>query len=96
MVNINRYEPLRRGFLTFVDLPADIQHKKAVVSIENKEEFCFLWGITAALCRVNLNGSRPSSYPHYNSVLKYEDIHFPIALKGVAKFEKMNNLSINL
>ena len=40
--------------------------------------------------------NRLSSYPHYSSVLNYEGIHFPIALKDVSKFEKLNNLSINV
>ena len=40
--------------------------------------------------------NRPSSYQHYSSVLKYEGIHFPIALNDVSKFEKLDNLSINV
>ena len=80
VVNMNLYEPLRSGFSTFVELPADVQHKKAMVNIENVYEFCFLWAITAALNPAKRHVDRPSSYPHYSSVLKYVGISFPIAL----------------
>ena len=32
VVNMNRYEPFRGGLSTFVELPAHIQHKNAVVN----------------------------------------------------------------
>ena len=96
VVNMNRYEPIRGGFSTFVELPADVREKKAVVNSKNRDEFCFLWAVTAALNPAKDNVNRLSSYPHYSSVLKYEGINFPIALKDVSKFEKLNNLSINV
>ena len=96
VVNMNRYDPIYGGFSTFVELPADIQEKKAVVNIKNRDECCFLWAVTAALNPAKDHVDRPSSYPHYSSVLKYEGINFPIALKDVSKFEKLNNLSINV
>ena len=95
VVNMNQYEPIHGGFSIFVELLADIQHKKAVVNIENEDEF-FLWAVTAALNPAKHHVNRPKSYPHYSSVLKYEGINFPIALKDVSKFEKLNNLSINV
>ena len=96
VVNMNRSGPIRDDFSTFVELPADIQHKKAVVNIENEDEFCFLWAVTAALNTTRDNLNRPKSYPHYSLVLKYEYINFPIALKDVPKFLKIKNLSINV
>ena len=84
---MNRYKSFRGGFSTFVELPADIQHKKAVVNIENENEFRFLWAVTAALNPAK-HVNKPKSYPHYSSVLKYEGINFPIVLKNVSKFKK--------
>ena len=86
VVNMNRYDPIHGGFSTFVELPADIQHKKAVLNIENEDEFSFLWAVTAALNPARDNVNTPKSYRHYSSVLKYEGINFPIALKDVSKF----------
>ena len=44
VVNMNRYDPIRGGFSTFVELPADVQEKKAVVNIKNRGELCFFVG----------------------------------------------------
>ncbi|CAD6242833.1 GSCOCG00012641001-RA-CDS, partial [Cotesia congregata] len=46
----------------------------------------------------NLTGhpERTTSYPHFSSVLNYEGIKFPVALRDIPKFEKLNNLSINV
>ena len=82
VVNMNRYDPICGGFSTFVEIPADVQEKKAVVNIKNRNEFCFLWALTAALNPAKDNVNRQSSYPHYSSVLKYEGINFPIALRA--------------
>ncbi|XP_043266555.1 uncharacterized protein [Venturia canescens] len=95
-VNINRYEPLRGGISTYADIPRDIKMKKAVVNIKNNDEFCFLWAVTAALHPAENHADRTSSYPDFETVLKYDGIHFPIALKDICKFEKMNNLTINV
>ncbi|CAD6224302.1 GSCOCG00011769001-RA-CDS, partial [Cotesia congregata] len=78
-------------------LPKEIQLKHAVINIQNKDEFCFLWCVTAALCGSGTSNSvRTTSYPHFSSILKYHGIQFPIQLKDILKFETMNNLKINV
>ncbi|XP_043285742.1 uncharacterized protein [Venturia canescens] len=96
VVNINQYSPLRGALSTFVTLPHDIQKKKAVVNIKNDDEFCFLWAVTAALHPMHKNVDKLSSYSQYLSELKHDGINFPITLNSIPKFEKMNNLTINV
>ena len=67
VVNINRYDLIHGGFSTFVELPADVQEKKAVVNIKNRDEFCFLWAVTATLNPDKDHVDRPSSYSHYST-----------------------------
>lgn len=98
-VNINRYDPINVGISTYVEIPKFIQNTKAVLNIRNSDEYCFLWSIVAALNPCNnkkLNPNRISSYPHFSSVLKYENISFPIHLRDISRFEKLNNSSINV
>ena len=64
--------------------------------MKNNDLYWFLWSVVAALCPVDRNPCSTSSYPHFNEVLKYDDINFPIKFSDVQKFEKMNNLSINI
>ncbi|KAK0087281.1 hypothetical protein PV326_005253, partial [Microctonus aethiopoides] len=40
---------LMGGVSTWLDLPSDIELKKAVVNIKNDDEFCFLWALTSSI-----------------------------------------------
>ncbi|XP_015605521.2 uncharacterized protein LOC107272660, partial [Cephus cinctus] len=84
-VNINRYIPIHGGLSTFIELPKEVQSKKAVVNIRNNDPYCFLWSVTAALHPVKNNVSVIGSYPHFSSVLRYEGLNFPIGLKDISK-----------
>lgn len=96
-VNINNFSPLKGGISTFVRLPDFISRKRAVVNVKNRDSYCFLWAVVSALHPVeNKHPDRVTSYPHFKDVLKYDSIEFPIKLHDIKKFEKLNNLSINL
>ncbi|KAB0804871.1 hypothetical protein PPYR_01841 [Photinus pyralis] len=95
-VNINSYIPLKGGISTYVKVPYFIAVKHAVVNVKNNDEFCFLWAIVSALYPVQHHTDRVSNYPHFSEVLNYDSINFPIRLDDVTKFEKLNNLAINL
>ncbi|XP_053596734.1 uncharacterized protein LOC128668248 [Microplitis demolitor] len=71
---MSRYVPLQAGASTFVRLPRDIQLKRAVLNIENHDEYCFLWCVVAATHEAHTgHRERTTSYPHYSSVLQYEE-----------------------
>nr|CAI5817821.1 unnamed protein product [Callosobruchus analis] len=90
-VNINQYNPLRGG--SYIKLPKKIEYKKAVLNIQNKDDFCFAYSVMAALAPTTKNPCRPSSYPHFSSLLKFNGIEFPVQLKDISSFEKQNNIS---
>ncbi|XP_057337657.1 uncharacterized protein LOC130675808 [Microplitis mediator] len=98
VITMSKYTPLRAGGSTYIQLPRDIQLKHAVLNIENFDDYCFLWCVTAALypCEWGNHSERVTSYPHFSSVLSYEGIKFPISLKDIPKFEKLNDLTINV
>ncbi|CAD6222101.1 GSCOCG00011722001-RA-CDS, partial [Cotesia congregata] len=73
-----------------------VKKKRAVTNIQNDDEFCFLWCVNAALHPPVLVPADPSSYRHFSVRLNYEGIQFPIKLNDIPKFEKMNDLSINV
>nr|CAH7768883.1 unnamed protein product [Callosobruchus chinensis] len=95
-INFNSYTPINVGISTYIEMPKFIQKTKAVLNIQNKDQNCFLWCIVAALNPCVRNSNRTSSYPHFSRILKYDGIDFPISLKDIPIFEKMNNLSINV
>ncbi|KAB0802687.1 hypothetical protein PPYR_04873 [Photinus pyralis] len=95
-VNISSYVPIRGGASTYIKVPHFIALKRAVINVKNNDPFCFLWSVTAALYPVHKDGDRISSYPHFDTVLNRGNIQFPIKLSDIKKFEKLNNLAINL
>ncbi|XP_030751512.1 uncharacterized protein LOC115879024 [Sitophilus oryzae] len=94
-VNINKYNPLRAG--TFIDLPTQIKRKEACVNVQNSDDMCFAWAVLSYLYPVSSEvAKRTSSYPDPQKVLNLKGIQFPMTLKQIPRFEKQNNLSINV
>ncbi|XP_036140462.1 uncharacterized protein LOC118644854 [Monomorium pharaonis] len=94
ILNINKYNPLHAG--CYVTLPREIMMKRAVVNVNSKDNACFAWSVVAALHPAERNTGLESSYPHYTTVLKFDDIAFPVTVKDIGKFESLNNISINV
>ncbi|XP_077262916.1 uncharacterized protein LOC143897854 [Temnothorax americanus] len=57
---------------------------------------CFAWSVVAALHPAERHSERESSYRHYTTVLNLQGIEFPMTLKQIKKFERLNDISINV
>lgn len=84
------------GGSSYIKLPKFIENKKAVVNIENQDQYCFAWAVTSALYPANGRTSDVSSYPHYSRVLNLTGMNFPVKLRDISKFEELNNISVNV
>ncbi|XP_050465071.1 uncharacterized protein LOC126858636 [Cataglyphis hispanica] len=93
-VNVNRYNPMRAG--CYVEIPREIKLKKAVISVRSTDDVCFAWAVVAVLYPVEKHAERSSRYPYYTAVLNLEDVEFPMNLNGIARFERLNDISINV
>lgn len=93
-IRIAKYNPLRAG--SWIDLPAWLKSRKAIINVKNAGDDCFALAVMSALFPVDKNSDRPSSYPSYETHLKFHNITFPLALKDVPKFETQNNISVNV
>ncbi|XP_018378592.1 PREDICTED: uncharacterized protein LOC108771163, partial [Trachymyrmex cornetzi] len=78
------------------EVPREIILKKAVVSVKSMDNACFTWSVVAALYLAKSHADRKSSYPHYTTVLNFAGIEFPMTLKDILKFERLNAVSINV
>jgi len=58
--------------------------KRAVINVTDNAYFA--WSMVAALYSAEKNSERMSSYPHYTTVLTFNDIKFPMTLKNIGKF----------
>ncbi|XP_072390323.1 uncharacterized protein [Diabrotica undecimpunctata] len=94
-VNINKYE-VGNGASSFIRLPEQIQKKHACINIKNDDEACFFWSIVSAIYPAKCSSDRTSSYPHYATVLNIDGLETPMTIQGISKFEKLNNISVNV
>ena len=75
---------------SYIPLPDWISQKKAIVNIENKDEKCFLWCILRYLHPRDKNDTRLTDLKKYENSLHTKGIDFPLKLKHISKFEKLN------
>ncbi|XP_011859093.1 PREDICTED: uncharacterized protein LOC105556605 [Vollenhovia emeryi] len=94
MINVNRCNPMRVG--CWIDMPPVIKLKKAVVNVKSMDNACFAWAVVAALYPAEKHTSRCNQYPDYRTVLKLDGIDFPMTLKRISRFERLNDMSINV
>lgn len=94
-VNNNKYVAFSGS--SYLPLPPEIKHKKAVINIRNHDEKCFMWSILAALCKVQNHAERVSNYRKHVNKINLDGISFPVTLNQIKIFEKNNpRISVNV
>ena len=82
------FNPMRGS--SYIPLPDWIVRKKAIVSIRNKNEKCFLWCVLRYLHPRDRNDFRLTDLKQYENSLNTKGIKFPVRVKDISKFEKLN------
>ena len=82
------YNPTKGS--SYISLPNWISNKKAIVNIKNKDEKCFLWCILRYLHPKERDEERIKDFKKYEFSLNTKGINFPMKLKDITKFEKLN------
>ena len=93
-IHIVTYKPLKGS--SYLPLPAKLANKKAIVNVQNQDDRCFMWSILAALHPAVENPHRVTKYEQYRDELDFANIPFPVRVTDVIKFEKKNNISVNV
>ena len=75
---------------SYIDLPQRIKNKKAIINIKNKDDKCFLWSILRYLNPKEVHKERLSDLKKYEFSLNTKGITFPMKIKDISKFEKLN------
>ena len=75
---------------SYIPLPDWISNKKAIVNIKNKDEKCFLWCILRYLYPRDRDEERLTDLKKSEFSLNTKGITFPMKLKDITKFEKLN------
>ena len=93
-VYVPRYEPFRGG--RYMPLLKQLQKKKAILNVQNRDNQCLRWAIRAALFPPPQGVSRTTSFPTEDG-LNFAGIDFPKPVLQIDKLEKQNpNLAINV
>ena len=93
-VRTNKYNPMRGS--SYLDLPPFIKAKKAVINVKNNDQQCFKWAVLSALFPASDHVDRVSKYEEFSDTLNFNGIQFPVTLKDIPKFEKLNDISVNV
>eukprot|EP01050_Picozoa_sp_SAG11_P031055 SAG11_NODE_9466_length_908_cov_350.725587_1_plen_302_part_11 len=91
-LHVGRYKPLKGS--SYVELPKELQQKKAIVNVKNTDNECFKWAILSALYPQQKHANRVNKYKKINHNLTFTQLPMPIS--DITKFENANDISINL
>ena len=80
---------------SYIEIPI---RSNAILNIQNNDKYCFIWSILAHMFPCYRNGQRVSNYKYYFDELNIQGFDFTNGFKcsDVKRFEKLNNLSINI
>ena len=82
------YMPIKGS--SYIPLPEWIIRKKAIVSLRNNDSKCFIWSILRYLHPREKNDCRLKDLKQYEFSLNTKGITFPMKVKDIDKFEKLN------
>ena len=91
ILEIRMVEPYQECASSFLDTPSELKDvRRSLLSIKNKDEFCFLYSVLAGLFPQKKHGDRPSTYSSYLDLLVFKSSDFPMPLSKIRFFEKQN------
>ncbi|XP_072159613.1 uncharacterized protein [Bemisia tabaci] len=92
-LRINFYRPLSKGS-TYIPLPINSKH---IVNVKNSDDKCFMYAMLGKKLPIGTkNKNRPFQYNQYLENYDFSCLEFPVKLKDISKFEKVNNLSVSV
>ena len=93
--NLFKYDWL--GGSSYTPLPEFIANTKSVINIKNTDNKCFLWSCIASRHPpITNHAERVSHYLPYIKEFKYDDEDMPMKIHKISKFEKANQVCINV
>ena len=97
---VSQYRPIKAG--KYIPTPKSIAAKQAIINVQNTDDRCFEYAILSALHHDDLtplqkvNANYVSNYKQWENTLNFDGITFPMSMKNIKKFEKQNNICVNI
>ncbi|XP_050066082.1 uncharacterized protein LOC126555168 [Aphis gossypii] len=96
-LRINLVNPLKGG--AYLDLPKFIREKKAIINVKNKDKYCFKYSILTKYDKRSNKSRFNQKYFDFlekKNGLDFKCIDFPTPINQIKKFERLNNVSVNV
>ena len=93
-LTIAQYTPVKGS--SYIPLPNKLKTKKAIINIKNSDAKCFMWSILAAIHPAKQTAERLYHYQQFQDKLDFSGIEFPVTVDKIGKFERQNNISVNV
>ncbi|CAB4015283.1 Gastrula zinc finger [Paramuricea clavata] len=93
-LNMAKYTPLKGS--SYIPLPRKLKTKKAIINVKNTDNKCFMWSILAGIHPAQRDAERLHYYQQFKDGLNFDDIEFPVTIDKIGKFERQNNISVNV
>ena len=77
-------------------LPKSFCNSTYVIDIQNDDNYCFLWSILAQKYTADSYRDRVSFFKKHFHEPNQGYIQFPMKMKNIPTFERLNNLTINV
>ena len=88
-IHTYQFNPIKGN--SYIPLPDWIMRKKAIISIRNKDNKCFIWSILRYLYpRQKYGGNLSDLRPYENELKIPKDFKFPVKVVDITKFENAN------
>ena len=94
VLKLCKYQPYLGS--SYIQSPDWVRNTLSVVNVQNEDNLCFLWHIAAALYPVAVHHERPSNYKEHLDKFDVTGISWPMEIGQIEKFERQNNLCINV
>lgn len=90
------YDPLKGS--SYIDLPANLKHKKACINIQNEDDKCLMYCVIYHFRKheITKNPQRVTMYKPYLNLIDWSSIKFPVEIKDMKKVERLINNPINV
>jgi hypothetical protein len=93
-IDIARYQSFCGD--SYIDLPASLKRKQAVINVMNTDNHCLKWSLLASKFPAIRNPKRPTKYKPFWGSLDFISIDSLSPLTQIKKVERQNGLAINV
>ena len=92
-VKMFRYHDIRAS--SYCKLLKSFCNSTSIFKIQNDDNYCFLWSISAHKYKVKNHRERVSNFKRHFHELNQGGIQFPMKIKDIPTFERLKILNIN-